>query len=252
MITNPVTSGLQLQFDARTLSLNDGDAVASWSDSSGQSNTASGAVGNRPTYKTGIIGANPVVRFGGGTQGMSGTFSSWASGTTGYTACFLATNFVLASTADYGGIVCLCAGTEHDYAGSNSCAFCLSNGANKKWLAPNITNTFPWNASTGVCLMPTSPSVVSFGISAAKAHMGINAASPYANTSVSGVTIGNPTKFCIGQRLITGAITTTNGCAFDLAMLCVYRGLLSDENINLVNAWMLREYGLLAERTRSY
>src|SRR4051812_19518760 len=59
-------SGLKLWLKADSLSLNDGDAVTTWTDSSGNSNTASqGTAANKPTYKTAVLNALPVVRFDG-------------------------------------------------------------------------------------------------------------------------------------------------------------------------------------------
>lgn len=60
----PNISGLVVWLKADSLSLNDGDAVATWTDSSGTGNTASQSVAlNRPTYKTNILNGLPVVRF---------------------------------------------------------------------------------------------------------------------------------------------------------------------------------------------
>lgn len=58
-------AGLKLWLKADAITgLSDGDSVASWSDSSGNSNDAVQATtANKPTYKTGIINSLPVVRF---------------------------------------------------------------------------------------------------------------------------------------------------------------------------------------------
>lgn len=57
-------SGVKLWLKADALSLNDGDAVGSWTDSSGNSNTATqGTAANKPTFKTNILNSLPVVRF---------------------------------------------------------------------------------------------------------------------------------------------------------------------------------------------
>src|SRR5574343_1369214 len=59
--------------------LNDGDAVATWEDSSGNNRDASQATGaNRPTYKTNIVNSLPVVRFDGSDDYLEmGDFSSF-------------------------------------------------------------------------------------------------------------------------------------------------------------------------------
>jgi hypothetical protein len=67
-------SGLVLWLKADTLALNDGDAVGSWADSSGNGNTASQAAGaSKPTYKAGIINSLPVVRFDGSNDYLTVT-----------------------------------------------------------------------------------------------------------------------------------------------------------------------------------
>jgi hypothetical protein len=60
-------SGLQLWLKADAITgLSDGDPVASWVDSSGNSRPAAqSTAGYRPLYKTSILNSNPVVRFDG-------------------------------------------------------------------------------------------------------------------------------------------------------------------------------------------
>lgn len=75
-------SGLSGWWKADSLSLNDSDPVASWSDSSGAGQTMSqGTSGNRPLYKTGIINGLPAVRFDGTDDFLSGTITSDAQAT---------------------------------------------------------------------------------------------------------------------------------------------------------------------------
>ncbi len=64
---NPASiAGLQWWLKADSLSLNDADPVASWSDSSGNGYTASQGIGaNQPIYKTNILNGLPIVRFDG-------------------------------------------------------------------------------------------------------------------------------------------------------------------------------------------
>ena len=59
-------NGLVLWLKADSLALADGDAVTTWTDSSGLGNNATQAVvDNKPLYKVNIINGKPVVRFGG-------------------------------------------------------------------------------------------------------------------------------------------------------------------------------------------
>jgi len=60
-------AGCQLWLDASQITgLNDGDAVATWSDESGNDNDATQSESTyRPLYKTNIVNSKPVVRFDG-------------------------------------------------------------------------------------------------------------------------------------------------------------------------------------------
>lgn len=60
-------SGLIAWLKADALALADADPVASWTDSSGNSNTPTQATGAaKPTFKTGILGGKAIIRFDGG------------------------------------------------------------------------------------------------------------------------------------------------------------------------------------------
>lgn len=50
-------------FRAGSISLNDGDAISTWPDSSGLGNDATNAGGIRPVYKTSILNGKPAVLF---------------------------------------------------------------------------------------------------------------------------------------------------------------------------------------------
>lgn len=55
-------SGLKLWLKADSLSLNDGDPVSTWTDSSGNGNDGAGSLTARPLYKTGVYNSLPMVR----------------------------------------------------------------------------------------------------------------------------------------------------------------------------------------------
>ncbi len=70
-VRNPLqilgASVLLAWYDANQYSGSDGDAVATWNDSSGNARTLTqGTAGKKPTYKTNIINTKPVMRFDGG------------------------------------------------------------------------------------------------------------------------------------------------------------------------------------------
>lgn len=64
-------SGLKLWLKADSLSLSDGDAISTWSDSSGNSNNATGVTTTRPVYKTNILNGYPSVRPDGSDDKMT-------------------------------------------------------------------------------------------------------------------------------------------------------------------------------------
>jgi hypothetical protein len=65
--TNEGTSSLELWLDASDLSLNDGDSLSTWTDASGYGNDFNeGAPTQQPSFETGVIGGEPVIRFAGG------------------------------------------------------------------------------------------------------------------------------------------------------------------------------------------
>ena len=83
-------TGLVAWYKADALSLNDGDAVATWTDSSGNSNDATQGTGSaQPTFKTSIINGKPVVRFDGGDDLSTATESNFDLAT--YSVFFVAT-----------------------------------------------------------------------------------------------------------------------------------------------------------------
>jgi len=79
--TLPVTSGLIAQFIADGASSSDGDAVATWSDASGNGHNATQASGGaQPAYKTAIANGHAAIRFSGSQLMQTAGFSQ---GTTG-------------------------------------------------------------------------------------------------------------------------------------------------------------------------
>ncbi len=69
---NPLSiTGCKLWLKADSLVLNDGDAVSTWTDSSGTGSNATASTTARPTYKTNIQYGLPIVRFDGVANIMS-------------------------------------------------------------------------------------------------------------------------------------------------------------------------------------
>ena len=66
-------SGCMLWLKADSLTLNDADPISTWTDSSGNSNTATSTLTTRPLYKTAILNSLPVVRCDGSNDFMTVT-----------------------------------------------------------------------------------------------------------------------------------------------------------------------------------
>lgn len=75
-------SGLLLWLKADSLSLNDGDTITTWSDSSGNGYDASGSGATPPAYTANVLNGKPVVRFSGsnGFQLSSGASANFSIG----------------------------------------------------------------------------------------------------------------------------------------------------------------------------
>ena len=76
--SGPPSSGLIAQWESDAITgLNDGDAVASWPDGSGNSRTATQSSATlKPLFKTNIFGSKPSVRFDGSNDLLSFTTTS--------------------------------------------------------------------------------------------------------------------------------------------------------------------------------
>lgn len=76
--TVPPVSGYSLWLAANTLSLNDNDAVASWTDMSGTGRHATqSSSGNRPVFKQNILNGKSVVRFDGTNDYLECAAALW-------------------------------------------------------------------------------------------------------------------------------------------------------------------------------
>lgn len=88
-------AGLKLWLKADAITgLSDGNAVTTWSDSSGQGNDATQAVaGSKPLYKTNIINGNPVVRFDGTDDSLNlGDVAAFDFGTNNFSIFMVGKN----------------------------------------------------------------------------------------------------------------------------------------------------------------
>jgi hypothetical protein len=253
MAANPVTSGLRLSLDSRSIAgLSDSDPIPSWTDSLGQ--TCSQATAARqPTYRTNVIGQNPVVRFAGGDDSLHGTLSGWSSGT-GYTLAVLASNRIVASSAGFGGLLSLSLATGDDFNNVDSCVLHIGNGGGRAtWhfvhdnvaLVNSSAEITTAGAAAGSCLpIPNYPGVIISGVSASEYYIGVNGSQLFGAYSRSA---GNPTRFTIGNRFLSGAVSTIYGVAFDIALACAYSRFLTISEQFALTQWMLSEFGIVSD-----
>jgi uncharacterized Zn-binding protein involved in type VI secretion len=206
----PVTTGLTLHLDASTLGLSDNDPVTTWTDVSGLGNnaTASGA----PIYKTGVLNAQPVVRFDG---------NSW------FTTANLSTQFPTATT---GFIVTTINSDSYTL-------FHANNDVDEWWRfgGQSYPGFFRSSRLNAYCPMPNSGSHLFAITSSASAwEMSINGASQGvaggAYSAAGALMIGNSPR----NRKLTG----------DIAEIIIYDRVLSGSEANQVGVYLATKYGL--------
>jgi hypothetical protein len=241
MATIPVTSGLQLLLDARTITGSDGDAIAAWADQSGLGNNAAqSTLANRPLYKTNIFGSNPAVRFVDSTDFMSGAFASWGTHV-GQTVLLMLNNV----TAPRVRVFSTTANTGEDFqhhllyfGGTNGSVFVYQNDvAIKTTVAPNAVLA----QISGI----TSPVIIGYAVTGTRMDYVCNGILGF-NQTISAGLPATQTKYCFG--LITGGNPTGGQTPpMDVHFAIVFNRRLTAIEIEQVCCWMRTEIGLLPE-----
>jgi hypothetical protein len=208
-----------LKADAIT-GLNDGDAVTSWSDSSGNSVNASQATAARkPLYKTNIINSLPVVRFDGTDDTLSINLSLVNSMTIAM-VCSPTTG-----TDDY-----VVAGDGS--SGSPAIVSGYSSGTNKyEWFNTATNRYLISNTATGINL------IVVMQVDGVSNVGRINGAQVYSNT---------PSVAVNGKKLtvIGGLTATTNNAGVDIAEILVFSRLLSNRDLEALESYIRAKYAI--------
>ena len=215
-------SGCVEWLKADSLSLSDSDPVSSWTDSSGNSNTATATLTSRPLYRTGIINSLPVLRFDGVNDfmtitrnaGLEPTVATWfavirADASPGNFKYFLSKKHTVQDSASYGF-----------NTGGTGLSRALA-------IAATTGNVF----SAGVDVFNTSAHILCGRADASTLKYHVNG---YLHSSVTAV--GNLTYD--SNDFVIGAFDSTQlYAAFDLAELIIYNTALSD-----VNRWKVQGY----------
>ncbi len=212
-------SGLVMWLKADVLTLNDGDPVATWTDSSGTNNDAlQSTAGSKPLFKTGIINGLPTVLFDGSDDFMSFTSDPTARPD----SVFIVTQPTL-NTASQKSYACLASG---------------SIGATFARLGTNFWGTFT-NAdlSSGNALVSGTNYLLE-------------------NTAATGSTFLYQRGVQVATSAVTEATTGTPGMvgkdstnanrqyAGHIAELIIYNTVLSAANRGSVETYLIAKYAL--------
>jgi hypothetical protein len=238
MAAIPVTSGLQLLLDARSITpVADGTALSAWPDDSPDGNDAAqGTAGNRPVYKTNIFGSNPAVRTVDSGDFLHGSFASWGAHA-GMTVLLCASNLPAsgAQTASGRFFTTAAAGqtdTANMLLGDVAASMQLwVNGSNRLPIALNM-------ASAG----GTQPVIFGGAYSSSVIDMIINGIWR-GNHSYAGGLPSSPTLYSMGY-INVGTPSTGFSCLADYHFIVVYNRRLTGSELEQVACWMREELGM--------
>ena len=247
MASNPYTTNLELQLDARDITgLTDGDSVTTWTDSSAAGNDVTQATASRrPVYKTNIIGSNPVVRFSGANdKSLYASFASSWSGFSGVTV-FALVQYNERPNVDYQRIIELStsAGNGNDAVTLRSEA---ADATGRYWgrsIYGVWTNNTQMEEPTGA-LVAGVPVLMGFtvkyGSNGVKVVGPLGISPEYTTTQIS----ETPEEVVIANLYTGGAVGTIRGGRVDIGMILLYKEYMSDSNMADVVDWILSEFDL--------
>lgn len=234
MAAIPVTSGLQLLLDARSITgLNDGDAIASWNDNSGNGNNASqSTAANRLVYKTNIYGSNPAARCDATNKQIGGSYSSWTGGT-GATL-FVCLSNIAANTSPNNSRWFSTAAS----GGNDASNYMIGLGPNYEFFVSGASRAQTTNFNN-----TTAPTIIGGAIDSSRLDSIINGTFR-ANVSHA-VTLPSSTQsvFATG-RIGSGAMTGDLCSLGDFHFLISYSRRLTLTEIHDVCSWMRSELGM--------
>lgn len=233
---NPMyVSGLTLWLKADSLtSLNDGDPVATWSDSSNLSEAFTEAT-NRPTYKASIINGKPVVRFDGTNDKLTSAsaISSFISNSA-YTVFIVTKN---PAAFNSGVTINTRANTDIIFSDSTTYHFALgvyADAAAGRYTQLNYDGTL--DAADG----SSSTAASAAGVSVLR-HTGGNIIyTDYGNSNTTTAS-GNTADLAGTLKLGTDG---TNFGEIDIAEIIIYNVALDSLNIQRVRSYLVSKYGL--------
>ena len=237
---------LWLKADAIT-GLADGDAITTWTDSSGNGRNATQATAEaKPAYKASIIGGKPVARFDGGdylaTASPVVTSAMW-QGAASYTMFVVANPVSVASeqvlvgawnSADEWGLGRVCINTRTQ----SSFEISVRDNTNRAQDIYNLLNVI--TDANGVYVVTRTP-----GTGTDKFNLRWNGITGTTTSHSSGVITGvfSNTATTIAARAAGGVVL--NHFTGDIAEIIIYDSALSDANRQAVEAYLSAKYGIV-------
>lgn len=204
-------SNLYYWFKADALSLNDGDAVTTWTDSSGSARNATQATASaKPTFKTSILNGKPVVRFDGG--------DSLATASATLTQPF--TTFIVTRASVVKNQIRFLMGSNYIYNDTTSGASLYGGGTAFTF----TSNVLQWN-------------VWDYVSSGASSDVTVNGGTP--TTGNPGSTGMSGTAARIGDHTSGGF-----GLEGDIAEIIVYTAALSSADREKIRRYLSEKYGI--------
>lgn len=232
----PYTTGLSLWFKADSLVLNDGDAVTTWADSSGNGyDLSQSTAGEKPTYKTNILNGKPVVRFDGGDVLNRNT-----------TVLPLRTHSLFVvfrelSTVTSAGVFIMKPATAEDYNRVDAIAYDTFD--NTRYLS--VAASAPTGYNTTVGSSGASPwGVYSHVLASTTGTVYQNGSAGSTDSSFSTLDVNNAGGFLVGGHYFGGAISGTNRLNGDVAEILLYNTNLGSTERLLIERYLGAKYGI--------
>lgn len=231
-------TGLTLWLKADSITANDGDALSTWSDSSGNGNDAtnSGAAGTKPAYKLTYTNGKPAVTFDGGDGFTVANEPNFDIETL--------TAFIVATRASGSGAIM-----------GKSTTLYTDGRRRKLQFAFGATSFVASSGSDGTSVSVTVtttavPAIYSFASSSNTSHkFNYNGTNTNSTTTLSESSSNfNNTSLLIGSNFAIG----TEGFIGDVAEIILFNRALSDDEIMGVMNYLAVKYNVINDVIGGY
>lgn len=239
-------TGMRLWLKADDLALSDGAAVGTWADASGEGTDFTQATASKkPTFKTGIIGGMPVVRFDNVDDVLVNTTADWRSSDTSYTlfsvmlSSSVDTNMIWFESANDGDATTLIwthYATIDPGGGGKRVAFLVAGPAYTDNATTDIIDGFPHICVTQHNSTLSPPASRDWRLDGSDESNGStgNVGGPAAVSGRDNIALG-------GIKRLAGEIANYEG---DIAEVIYYDSALSLSDIIKVETYLSAKYGI--------